>query len=527
MTENFIRCFIFLCVTYFVKGQQYPDVFGSYLAINTLGRVDNDTEEVIRRRLEVNWYGLDRFGDEVTVGLFMDDDSLVEMIDVELYKNDGFLVFEDIQLDNLTNAEIGYTRRCVFPYYTQVINATDQQPMTEKRCIEARPDWMWEYKDQLGQFAISELMLTAAHDAAAYRMYQGRIDNTRYKAFVYTQEENFEAQFQYGVRFIDIRMGWYENSSEFWFVHSAFKVNPFDEGIQSVKNFLSNSKDIVIFDVHSFNSFEGVGSEWTDEVHRNFQDILEAEFGRWWVAPDAQLRDWSLTLDEIWSRPGLPQDEGRIIVMYQDESHRNESLYFSNMIERWGNKDTPEELKAYLDEQTELARQDPPTYTPWRPNCQMTGSAPDIIFKLYSGLREMADLVNRNNSIWWRTEYADLANTYTLIDYFMASDMVRIGIERNLRLAAERTTTTARVTSSTAVPFPCPYNGIQCPSSPIYSDLAADANACSVSCSQSSGCNYWSFDTTVGFCTHYDICPKPYTSGSQFVSGEKACVNPI
>ena len=34
-------------------------------------------------------------------------------------------------------------------------------------------------------------------------------------------------------------------------------------------------------------------------------------------------------------------------------------------------------------------------YTTWKPNCQMTPTADDIIGGRWSGLREMADAVNR------------------------------------------------------------------------------------------------------------------------------------
>ena len=56
----------------------------------------------------------------------------------------------------------------------------------------------------------------------------------------------------------------------------------------------------------------------------------------------------------------------------------------------------------------------------------------------YTGLRQMADLVNRNVTYWWRTDYADLANVYLLQDYVVASDLVQVAIERNLELAKRK-----------------------------------------------------------------------------------------
>ena len=56
----------------------------------------------------------------------------------------------------------------------------------------------------------------------------------------------------------------------------------------------------------------------------------------------------------------------------------------------------------------------------------------------YSGLREMASAVNRMVTYWWRTEFADLANVYTLHDFVISTDMVQVAIERNLLLAKRR-----------------------------------------------------------------------------------------
>ena len=55
----------------------------------------------------------------------------------------------------------------------------------------------------------------------------------------------------------------------------------------------------------------------------------------------------------------------------------------------------------------------------------------------YTGLREMADAVNRNMSVWWRTDYREVKSVFTLHDFVLSSDMVQVAIERNLRTAQE------------------------------------------------------------------------------------------
>jgi hypothetical protein len=79
-------------------------------------------------------------------------------------------------------------------------------------------------------------------------------------------------------------------------------------GLEQVQNFLRQSKDIIFWHTGGFNQ------EWTDEAHFELIEILKEAFSRWWVKPDERKLD--CTLNEFWSIPDLPSNEGRIIVSY-------------------------------------------------------------------------------------------------------------------------------------------------------------------------------------------------------------------
>ena len=187
----------------------YAKNFGAYLVINPEAFASRENPEVIRRRLEIDWYGLDQFNGEAFIGLYDGEGQLMETINTTALALDGYdyHIIEEIQLKNLSSAEIGYKSRCVFPYSVRVLNSSTLMPMSNARCIKAEPEWMWERKEYLGDFAISELMLVATHDAGAYKQYDKWQANNRRRSFVYTQEEDLEQQLQYGVRFQDIRIG--------------------------------------------------------------------------------------------------------------------------------------------------------------------------------------------------------------------------------------------------------------------------------------------------------------------------------
>ncbi len=94
----------------------------------------------------------------------------------------------------------------------------------------------------------------------------------------------------------------------------------------------------------------------------------------------------------------------------------------------------PEDVKPHLDES--IATATAKGEYPFGLSCQMTPrEVSDVITRYPGGIREMADLVNRDVTYWFMTDYADLARVHTGHDYFLSTDMVQVGISRTLALA--------------------------------------------------------------------------------------------
>ena len=132
---------------------------------------------------------------------------------------------------------------------------------------------------------------------------------------VFAQEESLEQQLLFGVRGLDIRVGYYPTTDEkFWLVHGIIKTHPLTEGLQQIQNFLRNSNDIIYM---SFWIFEQI---WTDEAHDELFLILEKYLGQWWVLPNEKQYD--ITLNEIWNpsstylRDPIHQNEGKVMISY-------------------------------------------------------------------------------------------------------------------------------------------------------------------------------------------------------------------
>jgi len=403
---------------------------GFYLCINSLAFTEQDGS-IVKRRLEINWQQMN-----VTDGLIIvlakeNQNGTVVQITPSLY-TDGYYT-TDIVLPYPHQTEL-YTSKCQFGYRAILIDENGIEMATS--CLRNEPEWQWNKKDTLAEMEIGSLMLIGAHDAAAYRDYQGSGDDNWVTSSTFAQEENLLSQLLWGVRFLDIRIGYYPTTDEkFWLVHGIIKAHPLKEGIQLVQQFLQVSRDVMVWEINNFLQ------TWTDEAHQELHDLLISEFYPWLVVPLGI--GWSTTLQDIWSRVTLPTDEGRIILTY-NEAHTDPVYFFPEVVEKWGDVDEPEDLRAYLDQQVSVAQQNPDRYTPWKPNCQLTPTTEDIIGGRWSGLREMANAVNRNVTSWWTNDWSDLPATIPIHDFVLSTGMIQESIRRNLRLAESRDFSTNR-----------------------------------------------------------------------------------
>ena len=241
-------------------------------------------------------------------------------------------------------------------------------------------------RNELQYMNIGDMMLIGAHDAGAYRDYQGVGDDNWATSSVFAQEEDLLHQMIWGVRFVDIRCGFYPFTDErFWLVHAIIKTHPMIEGIEDVKTFLKNTQEIVVWEVNGFQQI------WDASAHEEYKTLLTSQFKDWLVVPGDL--GWKTPLDDIWQREGLAEGQGRIIMTY-NSGYTDPTKFFPEVLEKWGDKDEPEELKEYLTNEVILIitknrksikifqvanAENNPNYQPWKPNCQMTPNTEDII----------------------------------------------------------------------------------------------------------------------------------------------------
>jgi hypothetical protein len=67
------------------------------------------------------------------------------------------------------------------------------------------------------------------------------------------QEEDVLSQLIHGVRYLDIRVAYYADRDEVWWVsHGIIPVHPLQPVFDDVRTFLQNTNEIVILDFHGF-----------------------------------------------------------------------------------------------------------------------------------------------------------------------------------------------------------------------------------------------------------------------------------
>ena len=229
---------------------------GLYLAINPLAFTDGGTAdgEVVKRRVEVNWYGEQPLPDDyielTSPGEFGPSNQTVNIFGL----SDQFFVFPG-NLPYPTLEQMSFSGTCVFDLQAKWVRVYEDgfQEVVAEACLQSEPGWMEFHRENLQELKIGDLMLVGAHDAGAYREYQGIGDDNWATSAVFAQEEDLLHQLIWGARFLDIRAGFYPTTDErFWLVHGIIKTHPMMEGVNDVKEFLANTREIVVWEINGF-----------------------------------------------------------------------------------------------------------------------------------------------------------------------------------------------------------------------------------------------------------------------------------
>lgn len=146
----------------------------------------------------------------------------------------------------------------------------------------------------------------------------------------------------HGVRYLDIRIGYYRATKpHFWVNHGISRQQPLEKVLQQVRDFVMDTDEIIIFDIQEF----PVGFGKNLDIHRKLVQYVHSKIGELLVDP---YSTWDVKLENIW------QNKRNIILSYDYVAvvHEFPSILFQSVQQRWGNVQKLEDLKAFLEPHT-------------------------------------------------------------------------------------------------------------------------------------------------------------------------------
>lgn len=294
-------------------------------------------------------------------------------------------------------------------------------------CMQAHPKWMNEMRSVVSGLRMRDLFIPGTHDSGSYRPnFSPSRRETIVTKYALTQDEDIRGQLMHGVRYLDIRVGYYKNTPDLFYVnHGITRQRPLSEVVDQVMDFVLETNEIVIFGVKEFPVGFGKGLG----VHRLLVSYLKRRFGQLMVSPQVS---WQVFLGDVWKMNQnifVAYDHGPTLGEFSD-------ILFGPIEQRWGDVRTWQRLEKHLIAINEYDRMRLSS----RPVADMAELTPDtwgVITDKYGGLRKMADEVNWRITDLYRDRLGEHANIVAA-DFIRGTCLVEIALELNKKKVITR-----------------------------------------------------------------------------------------
>ncbi|XP_059468555.1 uncharacterized protein LOC132192559 [Neocloeon triangulifer] len=291
-------------------------------------------------------------------------------------------------------------------------------------CLKIRPTWMGDMKSQIAGAKVSQLMIPGTHNSGSFygKDIQSRGD-VLYR-FTRTQDEDVWEQLVWGARYLDLRVGYYKNKKEsFWINHARERITELRPVLQDVARFLRASPhEFVIVDFHRFPvGFSGKFQQYAVR-HRWLANLIKEELGEF-GAPCVFMG--SPQLSDLWH-------SGKRVLVYHAERHDvhvnwNDNWLCAPLLQAWGNQQNATGLRNYMEGALHKFAGRP---IPWSVMAELTPNYSDAILRPQRGLRMMADDINRSVTHWFRHFWWRDANIVAT-DFLLGNKIIDVAIEAN------------------------------------------------------------------------------------------------
>lgn len=86
-------------------------------------------------------------------------------------------------------------------------------------CLEIHPFWMQQNCLYLSNLTLPEIMIPGSHDSGSFYFHREIAPISKYK---YAQEETIFNQLVYGLRYFDLRIGYYRKTKDKYYINHNF-----------------------------------------------------------------------------------------------------------------------------------------------------------------------------------------------------------------------------------------------------------------------------------------------------------------
>lgn len=243
----------------------------------------------------------------------------------------------DIPYNRGVEAVVNLTSSVCYGYWISLID--DNGYVIKSSCMRSYPTWMNDMYKTIENFHMRDLFIPGTHDSAAYKSdYNAAKNESLVDKYAITQDDDITTQLIHGVRYLDIRVGYYKYLNiEFWANHGVSRQKPLVSILQQVRQFVYETHEIVIIDFQEFPVGFGKG----DNVHKKLVALIQREIG------DLMIPNigWHTRLKALWNT------EKYIIVSYDNVPIRNlyRDILWQSCQQKWGNVRTLYDLRSYLE----------------------------------------------------------------------------------------------------------------------------------------------------------------------------------
>lgn len=340
---------------------------------------------------------------------------------------------QDLEPEQL-NATLFYPFRAVlFDENNNVLNYA---------ALKVRPNWMEYLRNRgLDNLRLSEMMFPGTHNSGSFSRKFHEADSQVVR-FLLTQDMDMWEQLVWGVRYFDIRVGFYpqnfgdqqdpshpDHGQKYWINHDMVRVQALRPILEDLRAFLKLCPyEFVILDFHRFPV--GFAESNSPSPHVGLIAMIREVLGEFMLRreganPLATLRD-------------LIDMKAQLLVSYGDKEWQKDNVWLWPAIpQHWGNKQDTADLVSYLDAQVKTMNLKHRQL--WAMMAELTPTMIDIMLNLNrSNLRYLANQVNHNITQLAREGYwFDNANIIA-VDFIESTDLVRIAAESNFARAVRR-----------------------------------------------------------------------------------------